>query len=688
MKRNPVPSLLAAVAALVLGGSAHASASFKVTDLVNIDRVGAPVVSADGRQLAYTVRQVTDASSYKAVNRLYLLDLASGSTRALSATTASVASPQWSPDGRAIYFASARGGSNQVWRLPLDGGEAEAVTQLPLDVDHYQLSPDGRRLALAMRVFTDCQTEVVTCTAERLKQQAERQSSGVIHDKLFARHWDSWSDGRQSQLFVQELGNSATPRWISKGLDADIPATPFGDFSDLRFSPDSRTLVYAARITGRSEPWSTNLDLYASPVDGSAAPRNLTADNPAWDAQPRISADGKSLYYLAMKRPGFEADRFALMVRPLAGGSAREVAPAWDRSIAALELAADGRSAYVTADHLGRHPLFSIDLRNGKLKQLTDSGSIGGFAESKSGLIVLKNDLATPPELYRLGRAGGALQRLSHHTDAQMAPFAMARYRQFDFAGANDERVYGYVMEPAGYVAGQRYPLAFVIHGGPQGSIGDAWHFRWNMQLFAAMGYAVVFIDFHGSTGYGQAFTDSISQDWGGKPLTDLQLGLKAALAANPWIDGERACALGASYGGFMINWIAGHWADGFRCLVNHDGVFDQRSMYYSTEELWFPEWEMGAPYFVDASVYERNNPVLHVANWRTPMLVIHGAQDFRVPLEQGLAAFTALQRQGIPSKLLYFPDENHWVLKPANSVLWYQTIEAWLTQWTAPAAP
>jgi dipeptidyl aminopeptidase/acylaminoacyl peptidase len=251
------------------------------------------------------------------------------------------------------------------------------------------------------------------------------------------------------------------------------------------------------------------------------------------------------------------------------------------------------------------------------------------------------------------------------------------------FAGANNDNVFGYVVKPANFKRDQKYPVAFLIHGGPQGSMANVWHWRWNAQAFAGAGYGVVMIDFHGSTGYGQAFTDSISGDWGGKPLEDLKLGLAAALKQFPWLDGEDACALGGSYGGFMINWIAGEWPDRFKCLVSHDGIFDQRSMYYSTEELWFPEWENGGPEYSNPAGYAKFNPVDHVAQWKTPMLVIHGELDYRVPYAQGLALFTALQRRGVPSEFLYFPDENHWVLKPANSIEWYDTAIAWMNRWT-----
>jgi dipeptidyl aminopeptidase/acylaminoacyl peptidase len=290
--------------------------------------------------------------------------------------------------------------------------------------------------------------------------------------------------------------------------------------------------------------------------------------------------------------------------------------------------------------------------------------------------------MRSPVDLFSAALDGSDRRRLTDLNAERLAATGRGEFEQFSFAGWNDETVYGYVVKPADFDPEQRYPLAFIIHGGPQGSSDNDFHYRWNPQPYAGAGYAVVMIDFHGSTGYGQAFTDSITDDWGGKPLVDLQRGLATALDTYSWIDGTRACALGASYGGYMINWIAGNWPDGFRCLVNHDGTFDQRMMYYATEELWFPEWEHAGPYWENPDAHERHNPANHVAKWKTPMLVIHGALDFRIPESQGLATFTALQRQGIPSRFLYFPDENHWVLKPSNSVLWHDTVLEWLDRW------
>jgi dipeptidyl aminopeptidase/acylaminoacyl peptidase len=457
-----------------------------------------------------------------------------------------------------------------------------------------------------------------------------------------------------------------------------VPSKPFGDHEEYRFSPDGKTIVFSVRIAGQSESWSTNFDLYSVPAAGGAAPRNLTADNLAWDAKGTFSPDGRTLAYLAMARPGFEADRFQVMLMDVASGKKRKLAESWDRSAGDLRWTADGKTLVVDAQDVGHHRLFSIDVASGKVTPLTGPGSVGGFDVRGDTVAYSLSTLESGAQLFK-AKLGGKPVQLTWQNREALADVRFGQYEQFSFAGANGATVYGHVMKPWNAVPGQKYPIAFLVHGGPQGSFGNSWSYRWNPQVYAGAGYATVFIDFHGSTGYGQAFTDSISNDWGGKPLVDLQKGLDAAVAKFPWLDRERSCALGASYGGYMMNWIQGNWSDGFRCIVNHDGVFDNRGMAYATEELWFTEWENGGTYFAAPDNYERFNPVHHVAKWKTPMLVIQGEKDFRIPTSQALGAFTALQRQGIESKLLVFPDENHWVLKPANSVLWHHTVMDWL---------
>jgi dipeptidyl aminopeptidase/acylaminoacyl peptidase len=440
--------------------------------------------------------------------------------------------------------------------------------------------------------------------------------------------------------------------------------------------------VFDARTKGKSEPWSTNFDLYEVSVEGGE-PRNLTADNPAWDAQPVFSPDGSKLAWRAMTRPGFESDRFRIMIQDFKSGERRVLAQSWDRSADFIAFSTDGKTLYATADHFGQHPLWAIDTKKSKATLLTGPGHVDSFSVGEREIVFALSSLKSPAELYSLSLRNDSLRELPKMNAAKLAETSMGEPEQFTFIGADSQSVYGFVMRPANFDSRKRYPVAFIVHGGPQVSFSNQWSYRWNPQTYAGAGYASIFIDFHGSPGYGQAFTDSISGDWGGKPLEDLQKGLAAARIKFPWLDADRMCALGASYGGFMVNWMAGNWSDPFKCFVTHDGIFDSRAMAYSTDELWFEEWEHGGTPFEVPQNYEKFNPVNHVADFKVPMLVIHGEQDFRIPYSQGIGLFTALQRRGIPSRLLIFPNENHWVLQPADSIQWHREVEKWLARWT-----
>lgn len=677
-----------AVSALLVLFSTAAFAAprpFTATDLVTLDRAGDPQLSPDERYVAYQLREV-DYAANKGVHGLWLIDLTQkkATPRRLTARGTESNTPRWSSDGR-LYFLSTRSGSQQVWRLDLAGGEAQPVTALPLDVGAFQLSRDGRRLLLALDVFTDCAT--LTCTRERLDERAASKASGRVYDRLFVRHWDTWKDGTRAQLFAADLPDDGRvrgePRRVTAGIDGDVPTKPFGGDTDFTFTADGRDVIFTARVAGKAEAWSTNTDLWRAPIDGSAPPQNLTAGQPGYDTHPTLSPDGRTLAWLSMKRGGFEADRNRILLRDLAGGATRELAADWDRSAQTLAWSPDGRTLYAQADDLGQFRLFAIAVKSGKVRPLSGDGFVGSLSVGEHFLVFSRDDLGAPAQIFSMSPKGGKAHALTRHNEAHLAALSLGAYEQFSFAGAGGEAVHGYVVKPVGAVPGRKYPVAFIVHGGPQASMGNHWHYRWNPQTYAGAGYAAVFIDFHGSPGYGQAFTDSISRDWGGKPLEDLQKGWAHALAKYDFLDGTRACALGASYGGYMVNWIAGNWPDAFRCLVSHDGVFDLRAMGYATEELWFTEWEHGGTPYEQPQNFEKFNPVNHVSKWKTPILFIQGGLDYRIPETQGIAAFTAAQRRGIESRFLYFPNENHWVLRPQNSVQWHETVEAWLKRWT-----
>ncbi|WP_240097123.1 alpha/beta hydrolase family protein [Thermomonas flagellata] len=659
---------------------------FTVQELAYMDRYSAPTLSPDGRVLVFAKR-VVDKATNKASTSLWMRNLVTRDLRPpqqVSPQGWSVNSPAFAPDGKTLYFLSAKSGSMQLYAQPLAGGEPRRLTDFPLDVEAYKLAPDGRQVALAFAVFPDCQADLA-CTRKKLDEAEAAKATGKVFDRLFIRHWDAWNDGRLNRVFAARLGGedmikSAT--LLSGDIHGDIPSKPFGDLSDFAWSPDGKTVAMSVRQADREEPWSTNFDIWLVNADGRGA-RNLTAANKAWDAGPVFSADGKTLYYRAMQRPGFEADRFALMAMDLATGKIREIAPRWDASADGIQLSADGRWIYTTAQELGQHPLFRVALANGEVETVVKDGSVSAFALAGPTLAVARSTLQTGDVLYITSPDGKAPLRQITPSAAQMLPdVAWGQFEQFKFRGWNDETVYGYVVKPWDYQPGRKYPVAFLIHGGPQGSFGNGWSYRWNPQTYAGQGYAVVMIDFHGSTGYGQAFTDSISGHWGDRPLEDLQKGWDYALKAYPFLDGDKACALGASYGGFMAYWIAGVWNTPWKCIVAHDGVFDNFMMGYSTEELWFSEWENGGTPYANPAGYQKFNPANHVKDWRVPILIVHGQQDFRIPVEQGIAAFTAAQRKGVESQFLYFPDENHWVLKPQNSVQWHETVNAWLRRY------
>ncbi len=677
--------LTASALALAVMGVHAAPHGLTAEELVALDRVSSPVLSPDGRQVVFSLREA-DVAANRGTSSLWAvpLDGKAPARRLLAPGTVAV-SAQFSPDGQQLFFLSPRSGSMQVWRLPMAGGEAQPVTALPLDVGSFRLSPDGNSLALSLEVFNDCAD--LACTQKRLEERAAQKTTGVLYDRLFVRHWDTWADGRRSQLYTAAIGadgRAAEPVKVSRDIDGDVPSKPFGGSEEFAWAPDGKSLVFSVRIAGSSEAWSTNFDLYRVAADGSGAPVNLTADNPAWDTSPVFSADGRTLYYQAMKRPGFEADRFALMEKNLATGATREIAPGWDHSAGGITLSADGKRIYTATDDVGNHPIHVIEIATGKARRISGAGTVEGFDLSRDALVYTQSSLGSPAQLYAARVDGSQPRALVRFNTKALADVRLGEYEQFSFPGWNEETVHGYVVKPWNFEAGKTYPVAFIIHGGPQGSMGNNFHYRWNPQTYAGLGFAVVMVDFHGSTGYGQAFTDSISGDWGGKPLEDLKKGWAAALEKYDFLDGDRACALGASYGGYMINWIAGNWNEPWKCLINHDGVFDTRAMGHVTEELWFSEWENGGPVFEVPQNYEKFNPVNHVAKWRVPMLVVQGEKDYRVPVDQGLSAFTALQRRGIPSQLLYFPDENHWVLKPRNSIQWHNAVGDWLKRWTS----
>jgi dipeptidyl aminopeptidase/acylaminoacyl peptidase len=651
---------------------------FTVFDMLAMERISDSHLSPDGKFVAFVVQKI-DLNADKAKSNIWLVAANGQDLRQLTTSPENDSNPRWGLDSKTIWFLSSGSGSSQVWKIAIDGSETQQITNLPIDVANLIVAPDGKYIAFSAEVFPDCNS--IETTKKKLDEIKNRKTTGRIYDHIFVRHWDAWEDGRRSHLFVMPSDGNR-PVDIMAGMDADCPSQPFGSTEEFCFTPDGKNIIFTARDVGRKEPWSTDLDLYLSPIDGSVKPACLTDKNEATDTAPLFSPDGKTLAYLAMSRPGYESDRLKIILQPWPDGKEKVLAENWDRSPASISWSKDSKKIYAVAENIGQKSLFAIDVQIGKVQTIVENGSVTGAADTGDRIIFGWDSFKSPLELYSVKTDGSDLKPLTQINRERLSSISFGEFEQFSFKGWNNETVFGFVVKPVDYKEGIKYPVAFLIHGGPQGTFNNTFHYRWNSQIYAAAGFGVVMVDFHGSTGYGQKFCDSIRGDWGGKPLLDLQEGLEAAIKKYPWLDADRAGALGASFGGYMINWIEGNWPDRFRCLVNHAGSLDERMSYFDTEELWFTEWDhLGLPWENPQS-YEKQNPVNFIQNWKTPMLVIHGGKDFRVSETQGLGTFNALQRKDIPSKLLYFPNECHWVLKPGNCILWHQTVLSWLNQW------
>ena len=671
--------LLAAVAASALVSTTPATARpMTATDLHMMRRMGSPSVSPDGRWAVFTLSS-TDLAANKRNNALHLLDMRkAGATPQPIAELKGGHDAVFGADGAIWYLAPVKD-QDQLFRMAI-GGKPVQLSNFKGDISGFKVSQDGSRLV----VWADRNMKCPDFACAALPPKAAT-GSGRTYDQLFVRHWDTWAEpGVKSRIFSFPIANgrvtgAGVP--VSGALVGDTPSKPFGGGEEIDVSADGKTVYFALREAGRIEPTSTNLDIFYAPSDGSAQPVNLTDANDGTDNLPTLSPDGRSLAYFSMARPGYEADRQVLMIRDLASGQTRALTANWDRSVGSIAWAPDGRSLLITAEDVMEVPVFRVDAATGRVTRMTGNGHAGNVVPTRDGgAIFTQNSALAPDDLFRVD-ARGRVSRLTNVNRALLADLDPVTFEKIPFKGANGDQVWGFEMKPA--AARGKLPIVFLVHGGPQGTFSNSWSYRWNPRLFTAPGYAAVSVDFHGSTGYGQAFTDAINNDWGGKPLEDLKKGLAFITAKDPQLDADRACAAGGSYGGYMMNWIEGQWPDRFKCIIQHDGVFDARAMAYETEELWFDEWEHGGKtYYEDPAAFEKWNPVNYVAKWKTPQLVITSEKDFRIPYTQGLAAFTALQRRGIPSKLLVYPDENHWVLKPKNSIQWYDNVFDWMNRY------
>ena len=634
------------------------------------------VVAPSGREAVF-VRRTVDLAGNRWKTNLWRWRFADAKAPVALTHGDANSGPAYSPDGRTLAFTSTRGGAAQLWLLPLTGGEARQLTTLSTGASGAHWSPDGKHLAFVSSVFPDCKDDA--CNAERALQRKKSMVSGRVYDSLLFRHWNHWRGKQRSHLFVVPADASAPPRDVTPGPH-DAPPLALGGSRDYDFSPDGTRLAYVKNVSPVVAT-STNNDVFEVGVDGQNE-RQLTA-HPGNDHSPRYAPDGKSLAYLSMARAGYEADRQRILVRELATGTEVE----WGKDVAQphdLVWAKDSATIYFTTPLAGKVEVFAAtaagaqQVSKGRYAKYLNVAGAGADAR-----LVFTDEAANrPPEVVVQPLAGpgtmaaeGALTTALNAQAASRVQVPPAEHHTFE--GAGGAKIHALLVKPPGFTEGKKYPAMLMLHGGPQGMTGDDFHPRWNLANFAAMGYVVFGINFHGSTGFGQAFTDAIRADWGGKPFEDVLKGTEY-LAKLPFVDGKKICAAGASYGGYLVNWIATH-SERFACLISHAGVYNLESKWGSTEELWFPEWEMkGTPYTARAR-YRKWSPSSYAENLKTPTLVVHGAKDFRVPLEQGLQMFTALQRQSVPSQLLFFPDEDHWVQKPRNIELWWRTVGDWL---------
>ena len=658
-------------------------------DVVKLEEASSPRVSSDGRELVYSVRS-TDYASDKFVSSIWLMQVDSQlDAKRLAVSDGGANSPRWSSDGKWIYFLSERSGTRQVWKTDAGGTIALQVTKLPLAVGLFKLSPDGTHIVVSMSVFPDCESP--ECTAQWRKERSSDKATGETFTRLYVRQDYEWEDGTRNHLFALSLDSSGVasgePIALMPHFDGDCPRRTWASEDDFDISHDGKTVYFSSQIAGQTEPWTYNRDIWRVPIDGTSGPFNMTAGNLGADTAPTVSPDGRYLAYMSQIAGINPAvARYHVQLLDLKTGVTRELAADWEASPMNIGWAYNSRSLLANILANGSNRLFRIDLNHDKPTFLAIGGGYTrDYSSYARGLIFSNSSFEGPSQLYQL-KAKGAVVQLTELNAQVMADVKLAEHETFSFKGWNGETVFGYIFKPSNYEPGHKYPTALLIHGGPTEAWGDFWTSRWNPQTFAGAGFAVVMINPHGSTGYGQGFTEAVNGHYGDRPLEDLQKGWAAALTNFPYLDGARACVLGPSYGGYMVDWMAGVWNQPWRCLVSHDGIFDMRMQYYVSDIKGSREYSVGAggPPYEHPDAYEQFSPIDHVADWSKPILIIHSGHDYRVPLEQGLAAFGAAQRKGIPSKLLYFPDEIHIVTKPQNIVHWSRTIIDWLNQWTS----
>src|SRR5208282_1196806 len=715
---------------------------FTFEDMMKLKRVGEPVPSPDGKWVLFAAVDV-DLAANKKTSHIWIVPLAGGPERVLIADQDGDR-PRWAPDGKLFAFLSTKDGGSQVWVAEFDGTSGTVMaarqwTHVATEASGELWSPDGKNILFTSDVYPECdgapQAEE-TCNAKKLEEHEKSKVKALVFDHLLYRHWNAYKEGKRTHILITEapefpVTREAQPSYrdLTPG-DYDAPPFSLGGQDDYAFSPDGQEICYTSNHD-KVEATSTNNDLWivpvnwpanATPADVLAKTKNITADNPASDSTPLYSPDGKYIAYRAQQRPGYESDRFRLMLYDRKTGEKKNLTENFDHWVGSFGWAGP-HEIDLTAEDEGESPIYSVmpeACPNGcypikVLDGFNDDVAAGenSAAQTKATnlserLVFSRMSLQAPTELFAAEHGDYAVgldkiwamlrgeskeplpknamakpRQLTHLNDAVLSQVDMSPLESFWFEGAKGDKVQGFLVKPPNFDAAKKYPVKFLIHGGPEGAWGDDWSYRWNPELFAANGYVVIMINFHGSTGYGQKFIDAINGDWGGAPFEDLMKGLDYAEAHYSFIDKDRECALGASYGGYAANWVLGH-TDRFKCIVSHDGMFNTVSAWGTTEELWFNNWEFKGTPYTNPEMYEKWSPRNSAKKFKTPTLVVHGQLDYRLDVSEGFQLFTTLQTMGVPSKMLYFPDEGHWVLKPQNSQLWWKTVTDWVDQWTA----
>jgi dipeptidyl aminopeptidase/acylaminoacyl peptidase len=696
---------------------------FTFDDMMNLKRVGDFAVSPDGAWVAFSAVDVSLAENSRR-SHLWIVSLAGGEAHRLTELGQGTEERlRFSPDGKRVLFTAVRNGVSQLYVQPFHAetgtliASPRQVTNLSTEADGGIWSPDGKQILFLSSVWPQCRDDA--CNQAKDEAAAKSKVKAKVFDHLLYRHWSAYESGKRSHLFLIDAACGGAASCVARDLtpgDHDVPPFSLGGQDQYQFSPDGREVAYTSNLD-EVQATSTNNDVFVVSVAEGARPRNLTGANHGSDSTPMYSPDGKYIAIRSQFRAGYEGDRFRLQLIERASGNIVNLTEGFDRWVESIAWAPDSSRLYLTAEDAGEAPIYSLEVSGGPPKEI-----VRGYNDSPTptpdgkSLIFARNSVRFPTELFTVSTAHFAVaslpsasaksrtkaqakaqlrphpvyvekesapglpveRQLTHVNDALLSKIQMQPIEWFWFTGAEKKQVQGFILKPPNFDPSMKYPVKFLIHGGPQGAWGDDWSFRWNPNLFAASGYVVVMINPRGSTGYGQQFVDDINGDWGGRPFEDLMLGLDSAERKYRFIDRDRECALGASYGGYMANWILGH-SDRFKCIVSHDGMFNPESAYGTTEELWFNEWEFKGTPWSNRALYQRWSPALAATNFKTPTLVVHGQLDYRLDVSEGFQLFTTLQRLKVPSRMLYFPDEGHWVLKPQNAQLWYKTVAEWI---------